>query len=162
MSKQTDPKYDSLLDDGTLGLIGSGQKPLDVAESRLMKLREQVMGRIDAEELAEHSGLITVRSYDGPWEKIAPLIEKKVLQFDENKGTESYLLRVEAGAEAPSHRHGQDELCIMLEGEIQYGDFTLRAGDYHFAPKGSVHGSAHSVQGALLFIHSGIDSQIPI
>jgi quercetin dioxygenase-like cupin family protein len=153
---------DSVLDDETLSLIGSAQRPVEIANNRLKDLRTRIMGCIEAEERAEQSGLLTVHADDGCWERIAPKIEKKVLQIDQQSGTEAYLLRVEAGAGAPPHRHQTDEICIMLDGEIRYGDFYLRAGDYHFAPKESVHSEAHSETGTLLFIRAGIESTVPV
>lgn len=42
----------------------------------------------------------------------------------------------------------------MLSGEVSFGDLTLRAGDYHLAPKGMVHAEAYSATGALVFIRA--------
>ena len=165
MTSRNDPEKAPVLDKDVLEALGQSQRPADDAlfpAQREKALEETIMARIDAETLATESGLVTVRDYDGAWEQIAPKIEKKVLRVDSGQGTESYLLRVEPGAEAPPHRHETDEICIMLEGEVRYDDFHLRAGDYHFAPRGSVHGRAHSETGALLFIHAGIDSQVPV
>jgi len=165
MSKSKDPAVKPVLDDDILGMIGASQRTAGSEEfspQQQENLQARIMARIDAESIAEQSGWVTVRTYDGAWERIAPKIEKKLLQVDEANGTESYLLRVEPGAEAPPHRHETDEICIMLDGEVRYGDFFLRAGDYHFAPKGSIHGEAHSEKGALLFIHAGINSQSPV
>lgn len=165
MSSRNDSDKAPVLDNDMLETLGRSQRPADdvlFSAQREDALEAAIMSRIDAESLATESGLVTVRDYDGAWERIAPKIEKKTLRVDTEQGTESYLLRVEPGAEAPPHRHETDEICIMLEGEVRYDDFHLRAGDYHFAPRGSVHGQAHSETGALLFIHAGINSQSPV
>lgn len=162
MNKPDDPTSDPVLTDEMLSLIGSAQRSVEIEGNHLKELRTRIMGRIDAEEDAEQSGLLTVHADDGCWEQIAPKIEKKVLQVDSQSSTEVYLLRVEAGAVVPAHRHEADELCIILDGEIQYGGSYLRAGDYHFAPKGSVHDEAHFEIGALLFFRAGLESSVPL
>lgn len=141
-----------ILDQKMLNLLGANQAASNVPLERLDKVFSNVLGRINAEELAEKSSFITVRS-DAPWQQIAPLIEKKVLYFDEATGTESYLLRAEAGAEAPSHDHNKHELCLVLEGDIIFDDFALYAGDYHFAPKGTSHSAARTEHGTVCFCH---------
>lgn len=165
MADREDQDVKSLLDAQLLSLIGEAQSPVadeTFSAQHQAHLQTDILARLDAEARAEASGWITVRAYDGPWQQIAPKIDKKVLQVNAANATESYLLRVEPGAQAPPHRHETDEICIMLSGEVRYGDFYLRAGDYHFAPKGSVHGEAYSEQGALLFIHAGLNSQMPV
>lgn len=52
----------------------------------------------------------------------------------------------------PPHEHPLDEECLVLEGEFTLESIKLRAGDFHFAPKGMTHGVARSEHGALLYI----------
>lgn len=165
MSKPEDPDTGPVLDAELLGLLGRSMKAAGEDEFSAQHqdaLQARILSRLDAETAAAQAGLLTVRALDGAWETIAPHIEKKVLQLNAANGTETYLLRVGPGAKAPPHRHETDEICIMLEGEVSYGDFFLRAGDYHFAPRGSVHGAASCEHGALLFIHAGVNSQSPV
>ncbi len=165
MTDQDNSDAKGPLDEQLLGLLGAAQSAADAevfSAEHQARLQARIMARLDAEQRAQASGWVTVRASDGPWQQLAPKIEKKVLQINEENATETYLLRVEPGAKAPPHRHTSDEICIMLDGEVRYGDFYLRAGDYHFAPKDSIHGEAHSEKGALLFIHAGINSQAAV
>ncbi|MGH8501207.1 MAG: cupin domain-containing protein [Gammaproteobacteria bacterium] len=67
----------------------------------------------------------------------------------------SFRLRREPGARLPAHVHVADEECLVLEGELHLGEgVILKAGDYHFAPRGLPHGAAERPSGALLFLRS--------
>jgi len=97
---------------------------------------------------------VTIRADEGQWIEIEPLLERKLLKVDHETGIESYLLRLQPGAAPQRHQHDADELCLVLEGDVSFDDIHLRAGDYHCARKGSWHGRASTVQGALLFLQS--------
>ncbi|HFD13566.1 MAG TPA: cupin domain-containing protein [Crenotrichaceae bacterium] len=156
MKKPVDQTTAQLLDEETLEIIGANLRPTALAPDRRTLLRSRIMDRIDESHEQTAATLVTIRSEQGDWQEIAPKIFKKLLHIDSNSGVESYLLRVEAGAQAPAHEHLHDELCLVLEGEVCFEDVHLKTGDYHFAPKGSVHGVAHSKTGALLFLQSGL------
>jgi anti-sigma factor ChrR (cupin superfamily) len=61
-------------------------------------------------------------------------------------------MRVTPGAVYPAHAHDGDEECLVLEGEVSFGELTLRAGDFHLARKGHRHPQASSPQGCVLYI----------
>lgn len=42
-------------------------------------------------------------------------------------------VRFAAGASVPDHGHALNEDCLMLQGEMFFGDILLRAGDYQVA-----------------------------
>lgn len=142
------------LDPDTLRLLGSAPAHADLRSARVSQLRGRVMQRVADE--AALSSFLTVRAEDGPWIEIGPLMEKKVLHVNDDSGIESYLLRMQPGAAPAGHRHDEDELCIVLEGDVSFDDIHLEAGDYHFAPKGSWHGTASTINGALIFLQSGL------
>ena len=145
-----------VLDQATLELLGSAQVRADVVPSQhLARLRDRVMKRVD-DEAATASPYITIRGDDGPWIETAPLVEKKVLTVNNETGIESYLLRLHPGASPDRHLHEEDELCIVLEGDVSFDDVHLKAGDFHLARKGSWHGRASTVNGALIFLQSGV------
>lgn len=150
-----------VLDRGMLELLGSAPRRADISSQRASALRDRVMRRID-EETTGAAPFTTIRADDGAWVEIAPLAEKRVLNVDPDTGTESYLLRLHPGVALAEHRHGEDELCIVLEGDVSFDDINLAAGDYHFARKGSVHGVASTVHGALLFLQSGVGTAQPV
>ena len=155
MSKKTLTKYDDVLDEETLRLLGDAPAPLDVSPERMQRLRDRIMQGIDDDIAQASQAFLTVRSDDGDWVKIAPKISKKVLYANPETGAESYLLKADPGAEAPPHTHEHDEHCVVLEGAFTFGEGTyLKAGDYHFAPRGSEHGIACTDIGVLVYIQT--------
>jgi len=162
MSKKiiSDHQHEGILDDETLQILGGTPRPLVIADDKMKTMRTRMMARIDQECQSEPAPLVTVRSDEGTWVEIFPKIEKKILHLDKETDTESYLLRLQSGAEIPSHLHEQDEHCLMLEGDIQFGETKFVAGDYLLAPKGSQHSVASTISGALLFIQTGVNTNI--
>lgn len=146
---------DEVLDQDALELLGSAPARADIPAQRLAGMRDRVMARID-EEASPHSPYVTIRADEGSWIELEPLVEKKVLSSNHETGIETYLLRLHPGAAPQRHQHGEDELCIVLEGDVSFDDIHLEAGDYHLARKGSWHGSASTVHGALLFLQSAL------
>lgn len=95
----------------------------------------------------------TLRETEG-WRAMAPGVEFKLLGWDERTDRKSFLLRAKPGIALPAHAHAADEECLVLEGEFSMGDLTLRAGDYHFAPRGSRHPDAVTRTGVLVQLRS--------
>jgi len=144
-----------ILDQETLDLLGSSTSRAEVAGDRMARLRDRVMERID-QESATAAPYVTIREGEGRWIEIAPSMEKKILAVDEQAGTESYLLRMHPDARPDAHRHEKDEICVVLEGDISFDDIHLKAGDFHMARKGTRHGPARTVNGALLYIQGAL------
>src|SRR5689334_20631301 len=126
---------------------GDGARPLDAVDAAAM--RERVLKRIRAS-----NALTTIQSDEGEWQPFSPKVSIKVLRRDVH--TQSYLLRLEPGAVVLPHVHGQDEECMVLEGEVRIGDLVVGAGAYHLAPKGVLHEPISSEHGALLFLRGAI------
>lgn len=112
-------------------------------------IRERVFKRIRAAQ-----GLTTIHANEGEWMPFSPKVSIKVLRRDGE--TQSYLLRLEAGAVVLPHVHGHDEECMVLEGEVRIGDLVVRQGAYHLAPRGVAHEPIRSDAGALLFLRGAI------
>ena len=155
MNNTTSTKYDEALDEQTLQLLSDAPAVLNTAPEQAQALRDRVMQRIDDDISDAAQSFLTVRNHDGAWIEIAPKIKKKILFINTKTSTESYLLKAEPGAEAPSHIHEYDEHCLVLEGELTFDNIHLQAGDYHFAPAGSEHSIAHTNVGALVYIQTG-------
>ncbi|MEO6719610.1 MAG: cupin domain-containing protein [Ferruginibacter sp.] len=91
-----------------------------------------------------------------------PLIEEgvktdgiyvKVLRFDEaTKRPPTFLLKFEAGASYPNHRHPAGEEIYVLEGEIRFGADQLNAGDYLYSPPSSTHSAFSKTGCTMLFL----------
>jgi anti-sigma factor ChrR (cupin superfamily) len=88
------------------------------------------------------------------WRVVTPGVEYKLLAYDRRANSKSFLLRAQSGVALPGHAHEGDEECLVLEGEFGIGDLTLRAGDFHFAPRGSRHPDATTRAGVLVFLRS--------
>jgi hypothetical protein len=112
-------------------------------------MRERLLKRIRVSQ-----GLTTIQPNEGEWAPFSPKVTIKILHRDFD--TQSYLLRLEPGAVVLPHVHGQDEECIVLEGEVRIGDLVVRQGAYHLAPRGVSARAIRSETGALLFLRGAI------
>ena len=134
-------------------LVGAMQAPADAPLSPIdiATIRERLHRRIRAS-----TAITTVQPEDGDWQPFSPKVTIKILRRDVH--TQSYLLKLEPGAVLLPHVHGQDEECMVLEGEVRIGDLVVRQGAYHLAPKGIAHEPIRSEAGALLFLRGAIPS----
>ena len=148
------PNIESVLDKDVLELLGAATAHVDLPDSHMQRLRAQVIGSVDADDEVA-APYLTIRADEGTWIELEPMLHKKVLDVDEN-GIESYLLRLQPGASPSRHLHESDELCIVLEGDVSFDDVHLEVGDCHIARKGSWHGTASTVSGALLFLQAAV------
>jgi anti-sigma factor ChrR (cupin superfamily) len=89
-------------------------------------------------------------------------IAVRPLHVDEQHDTVTMLVRMAAGTAYPRHRHGGDEQCYVLQGDLEVEGRKLRAGDFQFAPGGSIHGIQSTVGGCLLFIISSRHDELLI
>ena len=112
-------------------------------------VRDRLRRRIRATK-----SITTIQPTEGEWAPFSPKVMIKVLRRD--VATQSYLLRLEAGAVLLPHVHGCDEECMVLEGELQIGHLIVRQGAYHLAPTGVPHEPIRSEKGALLFLRGAI------
>lgn len=100
----------------------------------------------------EH-GMNIVRSSEGKWTPTRfKGVTAKLLLKDHTTGNWTWLLRMAPGAEYPSHRHSSYEQCLVLDGEIAFGDLQLTAGDFEAAPAGTRHEVLRTEGGCLLLI----------
>lgn len=93
----------------------------------------------------------TVPAGEQGWRRIAPGAAIKPLW--ETGETASFLMRLDPGSRLAAHPHAVDEECLMLSGEVFFGDMLLRTGEYQLAPRGLPHGEAYSDVGALIYVH---------
>lgn len=157
MSKS--PEQESLYitgDEEVFAELAKALKPIPPPSAKAARLRSRIMDKIADEKRASAARFLTMRADEG-WFELAPKIEKKVLNVDHEAGTESYLLRIQPGAVGPAHSHARAELCVVLQGEIDIGDFHLKAGDFHMASAGSAHGPASCQTNAIVFIQGAIE-----
>lgn len=77
------------------------------------------------------------------------------LHHDRQTGLRTFYLRMEPGANIPGHRHGADEQCLVMSGDLSWGGRTYGAGDFFVTGQGSDHPVSTTVEGNLLLIIAG-------
>jgi anti-sigma factor ChrR (cupin superfamily) len=104
----------------------------------------------------------TVHAGDADWFETGLLgIQAKVLAVDHVRALATLLIRAEAGAVYPSHRHHGPEECYVIRGSIVIDGRVLRAGDFHHADADSDHGEITTVDGAEVLIVGAIEDYLP-
>ncbi len=144
----SDQRKDTALPDGLAAGLAEALAPIAPPPERSAAVKRRLLGRVRG----ERSQFVTVHAEEGKWMQIAPGVQLKVLHDDGR--TRSFLLRMAPGARLPAHGHAAEEACVVLEGSAQLGDIEVRAGDFHLALPGSVHGELTSRTGALLFLRA--------
>jgi len=135
---------------GALALLGEGVKPAAPAPA----LKDRLMARVSGWETLKP--ISDVRRNEANWMPGgAPGIDIKPLFHDRSTGRNTVLVRMQPGARLPAHHHGDDEQCLVLEGDIRWGDLVYEKGDFIAMGKASNHPEIHSVHGNLLLIVAG-------
>jgi anti-sigma factor ChrR (cupin superfamily) len=90
---------------------------------------------------------------EGDWIEIQPGVQQKMLVAGRpGDASSSYLIHLAPGATAASHRHDCFEHCYVIAGDLVIADRHIHGGDYHYAPKGTLHHDVRSDGGCLLLI----------
>jgi anti-sigma factor ChrR (cupin superfamily) len=84
----------------------------------------------------------------------------KLLSFEPDRGYAVLLGRLDAGVRYPAHTNAGPEDFFILTGDLHVGDRTLRAGDFHHADAGSLHGENYSVDGCTLLAVLTVDDPL--
>lgn len=143
-------KGSGLIPDDLTKVLLDAVKPIQPAPETSRRIRETLMARIASEASEATPDLVTIPASSGDWFEPVPGNKVKLLRTDDD--TMSILVRLEPGTTFPSHSHPADEETYVVEGETWFGDIHLVAGDYHLAPKGTVHGEVTTETGCTLFI----------
>lgn len=96
-----------------------------------------------------------VRDAEAGWPEFAPGIRRRVLWTD--GGQSALLYQAEPGASVPTHSHGHDEECLMVDGELFLDDVLLQQGDYQLAPAGTGHRITETDTGVVIYAHGDAD-----
>jgi anti-sigma factor ChrR (cupin superfamily) len=81
-----------------------------------------------------------------------PGIAMRMLHIDREARRFSGLFRMGVGAIYPSHVHDQPEEILVLEGDLDFGDYALEAGDYVRLEAGTTHTEARTKSGCICWI----------
>jgi anti-sigma factor ChrR (cupin superfamily) len=117
---------------------------------------EKILARIDEEGMSL-PGTTTQRADTAEWQQHSEGIVFRVLKVDEARGRQTLLVKMQPGAIYQSHAHDIDEECLVIEGDLQFGDLVLRAGDFHLAASGTHHPAGTTAAGCLLHVVVGMD-----
>lgn len=150
--KDRTPPLDSTL----LQTLAENIKPQPLAADRKQAMRERLLQRIQTEA---PPGTQTIRADSMHWQPLNDHVDVKLLHRDVERNEQMTLLRCQPGAVLPSHLHHQDELCVVLEGDIKIGAHRICKGDVHIALAGHQHDEIISESGALLLLRSEISQQ---
>jgi anti-sigma factor ChrR (cupin superfamily) len=97
-----------------------------------------------------------VRTFDGGWRATGlPGIEFKPLYHDQKSGMYTNLVRMEPGALYPRHIHYDDEQCLVIKGDVRWGEARYLEGDFVATRAGVVHDTLETDAGNVLLIISG-------
>ena len=137
----------------------AGLHPQQPAPERAAAMRSKVMASLaNTPQLSSELSLAVAALRDlAPlatqrWEERWPGIELCVLR--EGADSRAYLMRMHAGSSLPAHRHDQDEVSMIVEGEAWVGEAQLMGpGDFQFMPAGVDHATIRSPTGCVAFIH---------
>jgi anti-sigma factor ChrR (cupin superfamily) len=128
-------------------------------------LRDRLMARVARTPRRpgvayDADGLLIARSEEITWKTLAPGISFKPLYRDKARNSDTMLVRMEAGATLPSHRHAQVEELYLLSGDLHVEDQVMHAGDYCRANLGSVHDRSFSETGCVFLLMTSPNNEI--
>jgi hypothetical protein len=128
--------------------LAGGLSPVAPPDDLLAKIEDRL-----GAEARESLNCQVTRADEGLWIETEPGVRIKVLHRKPEIGRQTYLLELAPGVTSTiGHDHDDDEECFVVSGDIAFGDIVLGPGDYHLAPKGALHGKAHSSRGCVCVI----------
>jgi len=134
----------------TAALLAGAIKPVLPKPS----LKARVMTRIAQYESL--NPLADVRPYDGEWIPTGvPGLEIRNLFHDRGTGRTTMLVRMQPGVRFPAHKHGDDEQCLVIEGDIRWGELVYQKGDFVAMGKSTMHPEIYTETGNVLLIIAG-------
>jgi anti-sigma factor ChrR (cupin superfamily) len=131
-------------------LLAESLMPLAPAPS----LKSRLLSRVA--QFEQLKPLADVRRNEEHWVSAGmPGVDIKQLFQEDESGRSTYLLRMQPGVSIPSHFHHDTEQCLVLKGDIGWGDLVYEEGDFIVMGKGTKHPEIRTVHGNLLLLISG-------
>jgi hypothetical protein len=125
----------------------------------LFTLREVAphAGTGEAPDAGTRAEPANIREADGPWSDLVRGTRMKRLGHDSMHEIEISIVRMDAGATFPPHRHPGAEELLVLEGDCLCQGRRLGPGDYHRSAAGTDHEENRSEGGAeILMVRHGM------
>lgn len=97
-----------------------------------------------------------VRAYDDNWaDSGIPGVDMKVLYRDKKLRRSTFLLRMAPGSKLPAHHHHDDEQCLVLSGDVRWGELVYREGDFVVMGNDTTHPVVSTIGGNVLLLVAG-------
>ena len=107
------------------------------------------------------AGIFTLSAEREEWQETdCHGVTVRKLFLDQARDRVTMLVKMAPGSVYPGHEHHGPEECFVLEGDLQEESFSMKAGDYQRADRGSVHGAQFSEFGCLLLITSSLNDRL--
>lgn len=103
----------------------------------------------------ENGASLVARSGSMDWQSDGDGFWYKPLFEDPSTGMKTWLMRVEAGAEAAMHAHEDLEQVYVLEGEFYDSEHTYGPGDFIVRGPGAMHTGGSRGGATVLLVYSG-------
>jgi anti-sigma factor ChrR (cupin superfamily) len=82
-------------------------------------------------------------------------VDIKPLFQEDATGRSTYLMRMQPGVCVPAHHHHDVEQCLVLRGDIGWGDLVYEEGDFIVMGKGTQHPEIRTVHGNVVLLIAG-------
>jgi anti-sigma factor ChrR (cupin superfamily) len=147
--------------ESTVAALAYSAPPIEMSAN----LKDRLFQNLDLEppELPEVPPSLPMffvaRSQEIEWRPFqAPGVFVKILYQNETTREVVGMLRAEAGARYPLHRHTAMEEIYMLEGDLAVGEVVYGAGDYLRSDPGSEHAPT-TRDGCMFFFRASMDNE---
>jgi anti-sigma factor ChrR (cupin superfamily) len=109
------------------------------------------------QRIARGGADVLERSDDAVWTAMpVPGVSRRVLFTDFENNRETFIMKMDAGATFPKHRHDAVEECYVIDGDVRDGELSMAAGDFVRYGAGTKHGPLGTTSGCLLLITTSI------
>jgi anti-sigma factor ChrR (cupin superfamily) len=117
-------------------------------------LKSRLLSRVA--QFEQLKPLADVRRNEEHWVSAGmPGVDIKPLFQEGESGRSTYLLRMQPGVSLPAHFHHDTEQCLVLKGDIGWGDLVYEEGDFIVMGKNTKHPEIRTINGNLLLLISG-------
>lgn len=117
-------------------------------------VRERLLGTVASYEAIKP--IADVRTHDDNWmDSGIPGVDMKILFRDKKLRRTTMLLRMAPGASLPAHHHHDDEQCLVVSGDVRWGDLVYREGDFVVMGTDTTHPVVSTIGGNLLLLVAG-------
>ncbi|MEE3719062.1 cupin domain-containing protein [Tumidithrix elongata RA019] len=138
--------------------LAYAEPTLPVPASLKQRLFERIQpAQKSPEEVPTSPAFWSVRAAEVKWQPHSVQgVSIAILRDDPVKRLVSALVRCEAGAVYPSHRHAIGEEIFMLEGDLVDNGVTYTVGDFLYSTQDSVHAPS-STHGCVFLVRTSMD-----